>query len=314
MAIDFEQEGLLEGLDGPDREARRELLEYLAPDFSLEELRAATEEGRLPLLPIERTLEGDGPRYTDAEVAEQTGLDPAFIERFWRALGMARSEADERRFTAADLEAAGRMKTFIDAGLPPDQLIEITRVLSRSMSNVAAAVGTVFGDAFVEPGDNERDLALRYAEASQALVPLLGAGARARAERAAAGAHPLERGRPGGAAHRSARTGHRDRGLLRRPRRLHAPRRERRCRPSWVPSPNGSRQLASELAEPPGAARQDDRRRSDARRARARPPDRDCAGPLPRRPTRSPSASRRSASGSPTATRSAGPATGSAAR
>lgn len=173
MAIDFEQEGLLEGLDGPDREARRELLEYLAPDFSLEELRAATEEGRLPLLPIERTLEGDGPRYTDAEVAEQTGLDPAFIERFWRALGMARSEADERRFTAADLEAAGRMKTFIDAGLPPDQLIEITRVLSRSMSNVAAAVGTVFGDAFVEPGDNERDLALRYAEASQALVPLL---------------------------------------------------------------------------------------------------------------------------------------------
>ena len=77
-------------------------------------------------------------------------------------------------FTEADLEAARRMKFFREAGLPDDQLIEVTRVMSRSMATVASAVGTVFGDAFVEAGDNERDLALRYAEASQALVPMLG--------------------------------------------------------------------------------------------------------------------------------------------
>jgi adenylate cyclase len=87
---------------------------------------------------------------------------------------MARSDPEDRCFTEGDLEAAERMKTFLDWGLPADQLIEITRVMSRSMSNVAAALGSVFGDAYVQAGDNEHDLAARYAEASQALVPLLG--------------------------------------------------------------------------------------------------------------------------------------------
>jgi adenylate cyclase len=173
--IDFEAEGLLDGLEGEARESRRELLENLAADgFSLDELRTAGAEGRLPLLPVERVLEGDGGRYTAAEVADRVDVDREFLERFWRALGMARSEPDEPVFTEADLEAARRMGVFRAAGLPDDQLIEITRVLSRTMATVASAVGTVFGDAFVEEGDNEPDLARRYAEASQALVPTLG--------------------------------------------------------------------------------------------------------------------------------------------
>jgi adenylate cyclase len=173
--IDFEQEGLLEGLEGAALDARRDLLEKLSNDgFSLDELREAAGAGRLPMLPIERVLEGDGERLTAAEVAERSGVDRAFLDRFWRALGMARNDPDARVLTESDLEAARRMRIFREAGLPDDQLIEITRVLSRSMATVASAVGTVFGDAFVEAGDNERDLALRYAEASQALVPMLG--------------------------------------------------------------------------------------------------------------------------------------------
>ncbi|MDQ3435125.1 MAG: adenylate/guanylate cyclase domain-containing protein, partial [Actinomycetota bacterium] len=74
MAIDFEAEGLLEGLEGPAREARLGLLRRLEGDgYELEELRTASEEGRLPLLAVERDIAGGGDRYTAAEVSERSG-------------------------------------------------------------------------------------------------------------------------------------------------------------------------------------------------------------------------------------------------
>jgi class 3 adenylate cyclase len=58
MAIDFVAEGLLEGpADERAREARLELLLTLEGEgFSLEELRQATREDRLALMPVERML------------------------------------------------------------------------------------------------------------------------------------------------------------------------------------------------------------------------------------------------------------------
>ena len=56
--VDFEAEGLLEGVEGSAREARLELLRELADEgVPLEELRVAVEEQRLALLPVERVLE-----------------------------------------------------------------------------------------------------------------------------------------------------------------------------------------------------------------------------------------------------------------
>ena len=175
MAIDFEAEGLLEGLDGPARRARLELLESLAGDgVPLEELRLAVEEARLPLLPVERILGGGDERYTLAELAEASELTPEFLERLWRALGAALPEAGERAYTAADLEAAKRVKTFRDAGVSEDDMLEISRVISRGMAAVADTMGAVFTETYLRAGDNERDLALRYARASRQLIPMLG--------------------------------------------------------------------------------------------------------------------------------------------
>ena len=76
MATDFEAEGLLEGLEGPARSARLELLERLESEgVDPDELRAASAEGRLALVPVERILVGDSDRYTAAQVAERTGVD-----------------------------------------------------------------------------------------------------------------------------------------------------------------------------------------------------------------------------------------------
>ena len=76
VPIDFEAEGLLESAqDERAAEARLELLRTLEQEgFGLEELRRATREDRLALLPLERVLEGEGRRYTREEVAERAGL------------------------------------------------------------------------------------------------------------------------------------------------------------------------------------------------------------------------------------------------
>src|SRR4051794_9680431 len=116
--IDFQAEGLLDGVDGDAREARRDLLEQLSEDgVTLEELKRAVSENRLALLPVERVLAGDG-LYTARQVAEISGLDPAFQERQLRALGLAIGDPDELRFNDEDVEASKAVKLFLDAGLP----------------------------------------------------------------------------------------------------------------------------------------------------------------------------------------------------
>jgi adenylate cyclase len=175
VGVDWEAEGVLAGLEtDEERKARVELLEALHSDgFSLEQLREAHEQGRLALLPVERALQGDGPRHTLSDVAERSGLDQPFLEAVWRALGVARPEPDDPALTDADVENARTLKRFLDAGVKPDSILEVTRVMSQGMANVAAAAAQAFGEALLRPGDTEHDVALRSAEATRELYPLL---------------------------------------------------------------------------------------------------------------------------------------------
>ena len=172
MAIDFEAEGLLEGLEGEARDARLKLLEQLESDGAeLDELKRAAKEGRLALLPVERELEGGGKRYTPEEVAEQSNLDPELLARVWRAMGMPDLEPGEKTLTEQDLAGAKAGARFIEAGIGEDRFLEATRVMSQAMSGVAATVSETFAEALLEPGDTEYDVGLRFAEASRELMP-----------------------------------------------------------------------------------------------------------------------------------------------
>jgi adenylate cyclase len=173
--IDFEAEGLLEGVTGKAREARLALLEELADDgVSLAELKRAVEENRLVLLPVERVFEEGSERYTAQEIAASAGIEHDFLVRLLRALGAPIPADDERVYGEADLEAAKRAKLFLDSGLPEDGVLETSRIIGISMANLADANVDLVGEAFTEPGVDERELALRYAAAARTMAPLLG--------------------------------------------------------------------------------------------------------------------------------------------
>jgi adenylate cyclase len=173
--IDFEAEGLLEGLEGETRKARLDLLERLSADgCSLEELKEAVAAGRLTLLPVERALAGDGPRYTAREIAELAELDLEMLLRFRSALGIPLADPDEPAGSEADLEAARRMKAFLEAGLPEDGMLQVARTIGMGTARIAEANRELIIRTLIRPGDTERDVALRFAAAAEYMLPLAG--------------------------------------------------------------------------------------------------------------------------------------------
>jgi adenylate cyclase len=175
VAIDFEREGLLKGTRGKAREARLELLRELAEGgTSLDDLRRAVEEDRLALLPVERVLEGEGRRYTAAEVAERAVVDEGVLRRNRLALGLPDPEPDERAFTDEDVEAAKRITALREAGLPDDGILEVARVIGLALAPVAAASRALVAESTLAEGGNEAEVGRRLAEGARELGPMMG--------------------------------------------------------------------------------------------------------------------------------------------
>jgi adenylate cyclase len=171
--IDFEAAGLLDGIAGEAREARRELLGRLAGEgVSLQELREAVKGGRLTLLPVERALAGDGRRYTLREVAEIAGLELDLLQRATAALGLPNPDPDDPTQTEADLEEARRIKAYCDAGLPEEGIIQVARTIGMGTARIAEANRELLVRTLMQPGDTERDLALRFAAAAEQMLPV----------------------------------------------------------------------------------------------------------------------------------------------
>ncbi|HVW47845.1 MAG TPA: adenylate cyclase regulatory domain-containing protein [Solirubrobacterales bacterium] len=173
--IDYAAEGLLDGLVGKARESRLALLEQLSGEgVSPEELREAVAAGHLPLLPVERLIAGEGPRYSAREIAAMTGFDLDLLLRFRAALGVPYGDPDQKGAGEADLEAAVRTKALIDAGLPPEGLLQSARTIGMGMARVAEANRELVVRNLTGPGETERDLANRFVQTAEALLPLVG--------------------------------------------------------------------------------------------------------------------------------------------
>jgi adenylate cyclase len=172
--IDFAAEGLLDDLEGEARAARLELLEQLSGEgVSLAELRDAVGAGHLTLLPVERAIAGDGPRYSAREIAARSGLELELALAFRAALGIPYGDdPDERVGTEADLDAAVRTKAILDAGFPVEEMLRNARTVGMATARVAEANRELVVRNLTSPGDTERDVADRLVGTAEFLLPL----------------------------------------------------------------------------------------------------------------------------------------------
>ncbi|HEY1567949.1 MAG TPA: adenylate cyclase regulatory domain-containing protein [Solirubrobacteraceae bacterium] len=167
--MDFEALGLLDGLEGEERDKRRRLLEQLTDDgFSEQQLVSAVREDRLALLPVERVLGGT---LTAAEVEDRTGLPAGMMTRIRRQHGLPAPGPDDRVFSDEDVAAAKSMKLFLDAGFADERVDEITRVLGEGMGRLAATIAASFVETFLQAGESEDEVALRFAQLAEQLTP-----------------------------------------------------------------------------------------------------------------------------------------------
>jgi len=105
-----------------------------------EEIDRAVGDGVIDLFVAERMLVPSRRRYTRAEVAELTGVEIDKLERFWRALGFASVDDDDRVFTDLDLEAVRLFQAMQALGAADnDTALQMARVIGSSMARIAEA-------------------------------------------------------------------------------------------------------------------------------------------------------------------------------
>jgi adenylate cyclase len=166
-------EGLLDGLEGAARDERAELIAWLLEQgITVEEIRGAF----LPMLLASRRLIGDDGSYVSArEISESTGIDLELLQRVQRAIGLARVEdADAVVHMRADGEAAAHSQRFLDAGLDPENLVQVVRVLAEGLSHTAEVMRYTALAAILQPGATELQTAQRSYELIGRIAPLLG--------------------------------------------------------------------------------------------------------------------------------------------
>src|SRR3954454_1925449 len=171
--MDWEAEGLLEDLSGKERDARVGLLELLISEgFGLEDIKRAHGEGELMFLLTSRAIDVRT-EYTWDELLDRVGLPPELVERLIRAQGLARAEGDEVIYGDADVEMLRTTGQFIEAGVSEEDILAIGRLLGRGFSQAAEVMRGSAMRMVLEPGLDERELAVRYAHVAGALTPMV---------------------------------------------------------------------------------------------------------------------------------------------
>ena len=109
---------------------------------SLQDIRDAAKEGRLAYGYLEDLFPESRGTMTIDDVARETGLQEALVERIWTSLGFARSELD--KLTEEDLQATRYIASVIDAGFPLVAFLQLVRVYGQAISRIADAEVRLF--------------------------------------------------------------------------------------------------------------------------------------------------------------------------
>ncbi|HMJ35778.1 MAG TPA: adenylate/guanylate cyclase domain-containing protein [Baekduia sp.] len=109
---------------------------------SLDEIRQATESGKLASSYIEGLLPDAPARWTLAEAARETGLEPALIERIFMSMGFGAQGLDH--LTDDDVQLLRYAAAVLAAGLPLVAFLQLARVYGQAMSQIADAEVRLF--------------------------------------------------------------------------------------------------------------------------------------------------------------------------
>ena len=155
-------------------DGRERLLDHLRErGVTDREIEAAIAQDRLVLLPVERQLIGPA-RYSLDDLVERVGFDEPTVRDRLRSLGVTMPEdPGEVAFADEDLEAVRRGEEYVSHGIDIEEGRSVTHALSGMTARMAEPLRRLFASQFLQPGDSEADLGLRFAEKAEALLPVL---------------------------------------------------------------------------------------------------------------------------------------------
>jgi adenylate cyclase len=143
---------------------------------SLAQLRDAARSGRLAYGYLEDLFEDEQPTCTLADAAEETGLEPALIERIWSAAGFSPASLD--RISRDDIDLLQALGAVLDAGLPLVAFLQLVRVYGQALAQIADAEVRLFHlyvhEPLIREGVPGLDIAEELADLAAELMPLSG--------------------------------------------------------------------------------------------------------------------------------------------
>ena len=141
---------------------------------SLQDIRQATDDGRLAFGYIEELFPSDDARYTLAQAGRETGLEPALIERIITALGWSSVQAQS--ISEDELHLLRYVAAVLSAGLPLVAMLQLVRVYGQAMAQVADAEVRLFHLYVHEPlmrsGSDGLEMAQEMLALTRELLPL----------------------------------------------------------------------------------------------------------------------------------------------
>ncbi len=143
---------------------------------SLGQLREAAHSGRLAYGYLEDLFPAAAPARTLEQAAEDTGLEPALIERIWTNAGF--SPASLERLTEDDVELLTSLAGVLNAGFPLVAFLQLVRVYGQALAQIADAEVKLFHlyvhEPLIREGVGGLDIAEELADLASELLPLSG--------------------------------------------------------------------------------------------------------------------------------------------
>jgi adenylate cyclase len=135
---------------------------------SLAQIRAATESGRLAFGFVDELMPAHERTHTLQAAADDTGLEPALIERVFLSMGF--NSGSVERLSDDDLELLRHVAVVLAAGFPLVALLQLVRVYGQALAQMADAEVRLFHLYVHEPLMREGVPGVRMGEEMEELA------------------------------------------------------------------------------------------------------------------------------------------------